>query len=57
MSIPSSINGRNAMNDNDLLLLFTYISLAKLHTAETEHINSDVFSHIVKIIFLLISCE
>lgn len=51
------INGRNVMNDNDLLLLFSYIALANLHTAETGHKNSDVFSHIVKIIFLLISYQ
>lgn len=31
----------------------TNITLAKLHTAETEHTNSHVFPHIVKIIFPL----
>lgn len=39
------------MNDNDLLLLFTYIIVAKLHVAEREYRNSNVFSNIVKIFF------
>lgn len=57
VSIPSSINDRNATNGNDLWLLFTYITVEKLHTAETEHINSIFFSHVVKVIFLLVSYQ
>lgn len=56
-SILSSKNGRNATNDDNLLLLFIYITFAKMHTVETEYINLSVCSHIVKTFFLCISYQ
>lgn len=53
LSIPSSINGRNFVNEDKLLLLFVYITSGKMHTVETEYINLSVCSHIVKTFFSL----